>query len=124
MDALLITPTVLLMLSFGCSMHVKHIKDYFSRPIGVVLEVLLHLIVLPYLFYALDQVMMWDRYDEMSLTVLATCPAGGVSNLYVFYADGDLALGFRTLLIPFVLFGKKQTCDLLPRVIRALNANS
>ncbi|WAR03211.1 NTCP2-like protein [Mya arenaria] len=93
MDALLITLTVLLMLSFGCSLHIKHIKDHFSRPIGVVLGVLLHFIVLPYMFYALDQVMMLDRYDEMSLTVLATCPAGGVSNLYVYYADGDLALG-------------------------------
>jgi len=93
MDTLLVSLTILLMLSFGCSLEVRHIRHHVTKPISVVLAMLIHFVVIPYVFYAITLTIGLSTYDEVPLVVLATSPSGGIGNLFVNHVDGDVALG-------------------------------
>lgn len=93
MDILLISLTVILMLAFGCTIKVADIRSHLSRPISITLATICQFIVIPYAFYGIQHLLKLHIVDALSLTILATCPAGGVSNLYVYWTDGDIALG-------------------------------
>ena len=94
LDTLLISLIVILMLSFGCSLEMSQIRSHLSRPSSIVLAMLLHFVVTPYVYYALVHVIDFNTYDHVSLVVLATSPAGGIGNMFVALADGDIALGY------------------------------
>ena len=93
MDIMLISLTAILMLSFGCSIKAKDIKYHVKKPISVSIAMVCQFVLVPYVFYGFNKAVKLNQYDEASLMILSTCPAGGIANLYVDWAEGDIALG-------------------------------
>lgn len=104
----------IIFINFGCALDVNSLKQAILRPIGPVIGLLIHFVVLPLVSFGLGELLFPEhRALRLGLFFTGISPAGGASNIWTYSLGGNLNLSVTmtavsTLasfaLIPFWVF--------------------
>lgn len=83
---------VIIMLGMGSTINIKNLWGHLRRPIGPAVGMLSQFIVLPLVMFGFAHLLQLDSYAAIGLLVLAASPGGSTSNLFSYWADGDVPL--------------------------------
>ncbi|CAH1788422.1 unnamed protein product [Owenia fusiformis] len=83
---------IIIMISMGCTTTVSDLKRHLKRPWGPVIGIILQFGFIPLTAYALANALQLSGPLAIGLIMISTCPGGTVSNIYSFWALGDVAL--------------------------------
>lgn len=85
---------VIIMLGMGSTVKIKNLWEHLRRPIGPAVGMLSQFIVLPLVMFGLAHLLQLDSYAAVGLIVLSACPGGSTSNMFSYWADGDVPLRY------------------------------
>ena len=100
------TAIAIIMLSMGLGLVMADFRRVLEKPRGVLAGVLSQLVGLPLLGFAIASLFALPGPLAVGLVLVTACPGGPSSNLYTYYARGDVALsvtltaisGFATII--------------------------
>jgi len=82
----------IIMLGMGLSLKLIDFKMVLVKPKAVLLGVITQMLVLPLLAYAVVLMFGMTGALAVGMMILALCPGGTTSNLFTYFAKGDVAL--------------------------------
>ncbi|MFV0247921.1 MAG: bile acid:sodium symporter [Tenacibaculum sp.] len=101
-----------IMLGMGSSLTFKHFRQVLKTPKPFVIGMLSQFGFLPFCGYLISLLLNLSPVMSMGLILIACTPGGSTSNLYTYYAKGDLALSISmtmasslmaTVMMPFLI---------------------
>lgn len=114
-----------IMLGMGASLTVRNFVDAFKRPQGAFIGLICQFGIMPLLGFVLISVLPLTEAIAIGVLIMACMPGGTTSNLFTYFAIGDVALSvlmtvtstvFGVLLIPIILSIYAAALDLtIPR---------
>lgn len=93
-DGVVAITLIVLMLGMGCTIEVKKLLKHLRRPFGPAVGMVCQLVVLPLTAFGVAHALKLNPYNAIGLIVLAATPGGSMSNLFAYWADGDVPLRF------------------------------
>lgn len=107
---LVVLPAALfiIMLGMGLSLKLVDFKMVLIKPKAILLGLLAQMVFLPLVAYLVVLLFGMSGALAVGLMILALCPGGTTSNLYTYFAKGDVALSvsltsFVSVIAPFTV---------------------
>ncbi|KAK9876959.1 hypothetical protein WA026_015992 [Henosepilachna vigintioctopunctata] len=101
-------------INFGCALNWGEIRQTLRKPIGPVIGLCGHFIIMPLLSYGLGQILFPGNHAmQLGMFFTGVSPAGGASNIWTLVLDGnvDLSITMTTIstlaafgMMPFWIF--------------------
>ncbi len=114
-----------IMLGMGASLTVRDFVEAFKRPQGALIGLVCQFGIMPLLGFVLISVLPLTEAIAIGVLIMACMPGGTTSNLFTYFAKGDVALSvlmtvtstvFGVLLIPIIISIYAAALDLtIPR---------
>ncbi|XP_048220230.1 solute carrier family 10 member 6 [Perognathus longimembris pacificus] len=82
----------LLMFSLGCSVEVQKLWLHLRRPWGIAVGLLCQFGLMPLTAYVLALSFSLKPVQAIAVLIMGCCPGGTISNVFTFWADGDMDL--------------------------------
>ncbi|XP_006143331.1 solute carrier family 10 member 6 [Tupaia chinensis] len=82
----------LLMFSLGCSVEIQKLWSHVRRPWGIAVGLLCQFGLMPLAAYLLAVSFSLKPAQAIVVLIMGCCPGGTVSNIFTFWADGDMDL--------------------------------
>lgn len=82
----------LLMFSLGCSVEIRKLLAHLLRPWGIAVGLLCQFGLMPLTAYLLALGFSLPPLHAMAVLIMGCCPGGTISNIFTFWADGDMDL--------------------------------
>ncbi|KAM5271775.1 sodium-dependent organic anion transporter [Ctenodactylus gundi] len=81
-----------LMFSLGCSVSLRKLWGHIRRPWGIAVGLLCQFGLMPLTAYLLAVSFSLQPVPAVAVLIMGCCPGGTVSNIFTFWADGDMDL--------------------------------
>ncbi|XP_072167366.1 ileal sodium/bile acid cotransporter-like [Diadema setosum] len=81
-----------IMLAMGCTITVKDVKDALRFPKSVLIGTLCQFVLMPLTGFCLALALSLPAHYAIGVLVISCCPGGTISNLFTFWANGDVCL--------------------------------
>ncbi|KAJ8029216.1 Ileal sodium/bile acid cotransporter [Holothuria leucospilota] len=81
-----------IMVAMGCVVTVNDFKVVLRRPIGAFIGFGCQFVILPLTAFTLGHILSLKPAFALGMLITATSPGGVTSNLYTYWADGDVCL--------------------------------
>lgn len=114
-----------IMLGMGASLTVRDFVEAFKRPQGVAIGVVCQFGIMPFLGFVLISVLPLTEAIAIGVLIMACMPGGTTSNMFTYFAKGDVALSVMmtvastilgVVLIPIIISVYAAALDLtIPR---------
>ena len=114
-----------IMLGMGASLTVRDFVEAFKRPQGVAIGVVCQFGIMPLLGFVLISVLPMTEAIAIGVLIMACMPGGTTSNMFTYFAKGDVALSVMmtvastvlgVVLIPIIISVYAAALDLtIPR---------
>jgi len=91
-DIVIPTTLIIIMLGMGCTIDFKKLLEHLKRPVGPAIGMLSQFVVLPLSMFGFAHALQLDSYAAIGMIVLSACPGGSTSNMFSYWADGDVPL--------------------------------
>ena len=83
---------VLIMFSIGCTIEILKLIQHVKRPIGPAVGMACQFVFLPLSMFGLAHALQLSPEYAIGLMVMAATPGGALSNMFTYWADGDVPL--------------------------------
>ncbi|XP_068949762.1 sodium-dependent organic anion transporter isoform X2 [Petaurus breviceps papuanus] len=83
---------ILVMFSLGCTVDVKKLWSHLRRPWGIAVGLLCQYGLMPLIAYILATAFSLPPIQAVTVLILGCSPGGTISNLFTYWADGDVDL--------------------------------
>lgn len=83
---------ILIMLGMGCAIEFACLLAHLRRPIGPAIGMVCQIVFLPLSMFGVAHTLGLDTYSAVGLVVFAATPGGSMSNIFTYWADGDVPL--------------------------------
>ncbi|XP_036620857.1 solute carrier family 10 member 6 [Trichosurus vulpecula] len=83
---------ILVMFSLGCTVDIKKLWSHIRRPWGIAVGLLCQYGLMPLLAYLLAISFSLPPIQAVTVLILGCSPGGTISNLFTYWADGDIDL--------------------------------
>jgi predicted Na+-dependent transporter len=98
----------------GCTVTVGDIRDNLSRPLAVALGLFAQIVFMPLIAYGLAMALRMQGDDLLGIALVACTPGGSMSNVFSYFARGNMALSITLTVLSNVLaFGTMPLAILL-----------
>ncbi|KAH3839318.1 ileal sodium/bile acid cotransporter-like [Dreissena polymorpha] len=91
-DVVLTTTLVIIMLGMGCTIELGKLLKYMRRPVAPAIGMLAQFVVLPLVTFGFAHALQLTEEAAIGMLVMGTCPGGATSNMFSYWADGDVPL--------------------------------
>ncbi|XP_043827666.1 solute carrier family 10 member 6 isoform X2 [Dromiciops gliroides] len=91
-SVLLAVMMILVMFSLGCTVNIKTLWSHIRRPWGIAVGLLCQYGLMPLIAYLLAISFSLPPLQAVTVLLLGCMPGGAVSNLFAYWADGDIDL--------------------------------
>lgn len=91
-DVVISGTLMIIMLGMGSTIEVKKLWNHLRRPIGPAIGMLSQFVVLPLTMFGFAHALQLDSYASVGMIVMAATPGGSTSNMFSYWADGDVPL--------------------------------
>ncbi|XP_045216889.2 ileal sodium/bile acid cotransporter-like [Mercenaria mercenaria] len=91
-DVVISTTLIMIMFGMGCTIEFWKLIQHFRRPIGAAIGMLAQFIVLPLVTFGCAHALQLEPMAAIGMLVMGCCPSGSMSNMYSYWADGDVPL--------------------------------
>ena len=81
-----------LMVGVGCSLHKEDMLDALKSPKPIVIGLVLQYLSMPLLALAITNFLNFDHLSAYILLLIACCPGGTTSNMFTYFAKGNVSL--------------------------------
>ncbi|XP_035693554.1 ileal sodium/bile acid cotransporter-like [Branchiostoma floridae] len=94
MDVVVTFTVCLILVAMGCTLDLQAMLKYIKRPYGIGVGVMSQFVIMPLVAFLLCLAFQsqLDPARALSILVVGTCPGGHMSNLLVYWLDGDMNL--------------------------------
>ncbi|XP_057584775.1 sodium-dependent organic anion transporter [Hippopotamus amphibius kiboko] len=82
----------LVMFSLGCSVEIRKLWSHIRRPWGIAVGLLCQFGLMPLTAYLLVISFSLKPVQAVAVLIMGCCPGGTISNIFTFWADGDMDL--------------------------------
>lgn len=84
---------MLTMITLGCEIKVEDLKNYIKkRPALAMMAMFSQYSVMPLSSYVICRFLKLSFYPSIALIICGSCPGGNISNIFTYFAEGDLNL--------------------------------
>jgi hypothetical protein len=91
-DVVITTTLVIIMFGMGCTIELWKLIGHLRRPIGAAIGMLAQFIVLPLVTFGFAHALQLEPVAAIGMLVMGSCPGGSTSNIFSYWADGDVPL--------------------------------
>lgn len=91
-DVVITTALVIIMLGMGCTIECFKLLEHLRRPVGAAIGMLAQFIVLPLVTFGFAHALQLEPIAAVGMLVMGCCPGGSTSNMFSYWADGDVPL--------------------------------
>ncbi|XP_019646550.1 PREDICTED: ileal sodium/bile acid cotransporter-like [Branchiostoma belcheri] len=92
MDVVVTITVCLILVAMGCTLDLQAMLKYIKRPYGIAVGVMSQFVIMPLVAFLLCLAFQLEPARALSVLVVGTCPGGHMSNLLVYWLDGDINL--------------------------------
>ncbi|XP_066268065.1 ileal sodium/bile acid cotransporter-like [Branchiostoma lanceolatum] len=92
MDVVVTITVCLILVAMGCTLDVQAMLKYIKRPYGIAVGVMSQFVIMPLVAFLLCLAFQLEPARALSVLVVGTSPGGHMSNLMVYWLDGDMNL--------------------------------
>ncbi|XP_078614149.1 ileal sodium/bile acid cotransporter-like [Branchiostoma floridae x Branchiostoma japonicum] len=94
MDVVVTITVCLILVAMGCTLDLQAMRKYIKRPYGIGVGVMSQFVIMPLVAFLLCLAFQsqLDPARALSILVIGTSPGGNMSNLLVYWLDGDVNL--------------------------------
>ena len=93
-DVVITTTLVIIMFGMGCTIELWKLIEHLRRPVGAAIGMLAQFIVLPLVTFGFAHALQLEPVAAIGMLVMGSCPGGSTSNMFSYWADGDVPLRF------------------------------
>ncbi|XP_053405064.1 ileal sodium/bile acid cotransporter-like [Mercenaria mercenaria] len=91
-DVVITTTLIVIMLGMGCTIEFWKLMEHLRRPIGAAIGMLAQFIILPLVTFGFAHALQLEPVAAIGMLVMGCCPGGSTSNMFSYWADGDVPL--------------------------------
>lgn len=91
-EILITAGLIVIMFGMGGTVETLKLWQHLRRPVGPSVGMLCQFGLLPLSMFGIAHALQLDQFYAVGLVVMSSTPGGGLSNMFTYWADGDVPL--------------------------------